>query len=103
MATLAEIAQVREKINEPTEAVFTDARLEAIIDAAGSLDVAAAEIWRVKAARYADLVDIQEGSSRRSLGDLYEQALSMATQFDSLSPSPTSGMRPARTRPIVRP
>ena len=109
MAAAEDIAVVRVNVNEPTEDHYTDAQLGAIIDEYdGNLDAASAAIWRVKAGRYADLVDVQEGSSRRSLGDLHEQALAMARTFADTAAGGgggviTGGMRPGRTRPIERP
>jgi len=107
MATAEEISAVRANVNEPTEDHYSDDQLSAIIDSYdGDLDSASAAIWRMKAGRYADLADVQEGSSRRSLGDLHEQALAMAKTFADTAASGgaiTGGMRPGRTRPIERP
>lgn len=108
MATATQIAVVRANVNEPTEDQYTDEQIGEVIDAYDeNLDAASAAIWRVKAGRYADLVDVQEGSSRRSLGDLHEQALGMANVFAGQAASGGSGvvggMRPGRTRPIERP
>jgi hypothetical protein len=106
MATAEDIAEVRVNVNEPTEDHYSDDQLSSIIDAYGDLDAASAAIWRLKAGRYADLADVQEGSSRRSLGDLHEQALAMAKTYADTAASGgavTGGMRPGRTRPIERP
>jgi hypothetical protein len=107
MATAEEVAVVRVNTNEPTEDHYSDVMISDLIDAwEGNLDAASAAIWRMKAGRYADLADVQEGSSRRSLGDLHEQALAMAKSFASTAASGgeiTGGMRPGRTRPIERP
>ena len=107
MASVDEIEVVRANTNEPTQDHYTDAQLSDIIDAwDGNLDAASAAVWRMKAGRYADLADVQEGSSRRSLGDLHEQALAMAKTFATSAAgggSVDGGMRPGRTRPIERP
>jgi hypothetical protein len=107
MATAEDIAAVRVNINEPTADHYDDDQISTIIDDYnGSLDSASAALWRMKAGRYADLADVQEGSSRRSLGDLHEQALAMAKTFADTAASGgaiTGGMRPGRTRPIERP
>lgn len=106
MATAEDIAAVRANVNEPTNDHYSDDQIGTIIDDyGGNLDAASAAIWRMKAGRYADLADVQEGSSRRSLGDLHEQALAMAKTFADTSVSGviTGGMRPGRTRPIERP
>jgi hypothetical protein len=107
MATATEIATVRVNVNEPTEDHYSDEQIDSIIEEyGGNLDAASAAIWRMKAGRYADLADVQEGSSRRSLGDLHEQALNMARTFADTAVSGgalSGGMRPGRTRAIERP
>ena len=106
MATAEDIAEVRANTNEPNEDHYTDDQLSSIIDSWGDLDAASAAIWRLKAGKYADLADVQDGSSRRSLGDLHEQALAMAKSYSDLAASGGStigGMRPGRTRAIERP
>jgi hypothetical protein len=107
MATAEDISVVRVNTNEPTEDHYSDELLSNLIDSyEGDLNSASAAVWRTKAGRYADLADVQEGSSRRSLGDLHEQALAMAKTFADTAASGgsiTGGMRPGRTRPIERP
>jgi hypothetical protein len=105
MATVTDIAIVREQINDP-DLVFPDERIGDLIDSlGGDLAKASAHFWRIKASRFAELVDIQEGTSRRSLSQLYDQALNLAGTFDaqSIEVTETLGIRPGRTRPIVRP
>lgn len=85
MATEAEVARLRLLIGEPTDEVYTDADLNARLDAAsGDSNRVAYEIWTEKAAASAELVDISEGGSSRKMGDIYEQALNMAKHFGSL-------------------
>ena len=107
MATASEIAVVRANVNEPGTDHYTDAQIDELIETyGGNLEAASAAIWRMKAGAYADLADVQEGSSRRSLGDLHEQALAMAREFAGQAASggvSIGGMRPGRTRPIERP
>jgi hypothetical protein len=105
MATAEDINVVRANTNEPSTDNYSDDQISEVIDAYGDLDAASGAIWRIKAGKYADLADVQEGSSRRSLGDLHEQALAMAKTFDSQAASGgvIGGMRPGRTRPIERP
>lgn len=107
MATPEQIALVRRYVNEPGTEAYTDVALGALIDANDSnLEITAGGVWREKAARYAELVDVQEGSSRRALGDLYEQAIAMASSWESRSGGDGGvviGRRAARTRQIVRP
>jgi hypothetical protein len=102
MATIDEVAQLRRLINDvDMPQTYTDSDLELLIDANG-VNVSGAIIWREKAASMATLVDVQEGSSRRSLGDLYEQALSMA-KFLEGADTGGSTMRNGTTRLIERP
>lgn len=106
MATTADVAMLREYINEPTTDIYSDDRLSELIDATGGdLRKTASVVWSSKAARYAGLVNVQEGSSRRDLGALHSQALTMAAHWSQAEPGEpeVTTMRPARTRPIVRP
>lgn len=103
MATPDQILALRRLVNELADAEpYTDEALNIRIDAAeGDLRVVARDIWTEKAAGYAELVDVQEGSSRRALGDLYEQAMKMSAGFtDDVT---TTRKRSSRTRAIVRP
>ena len=82
MATEADVTRLRLLIGEPTPEVYTNADLDDRIDtAAGDLNKVAFDIWTEKAASAAELVDISEGGSSRKMGDIYEQALSMAKHF----------------------
>lgn len=105
MASVADIAALRLLIAEPDVETYTDAMLGAEIDADdGDLNKAAFNIWTQKAARSAELVDISEGGSSRKMGDIYEQALSMAKHFAGLiiggEPEPLSRTRVHKlTRP----
>ncbi len=99
MATPEQVTELRRLINEPDNVEpWTDAVLGARIDAAtGSLTTLAATIWSEKAAQYAGLVDVKEGSSDRKLSQLHRQALDMAASF-----APGDGARGTRTRRIER-
>ena len=105
MATTEQIALLRVMINEPlNEAPYTDALLGAAIDAATTLNAAAASIWESKAASVAHLVDISEGGSSRKNGDIYEQYLAMAKLYTTKD-IPGEGAPTARqsmTREIQR-
>lgn len=90
--------ETQDKIN------YTDADLDILILAsAGNLNVAAASIWREKAAGYADLVDISEAGSSRKNSDLYNRAQAQADYFSKAS---TAGVALVEgfstTRRIVR-
>ena len=106
MATAAQIATVRLNVNEPTTEWLTDQQIGDVIDAADEdINAASAQVWRLKAGKYADLSDVSEGTSKRSLGDLHEQAITMAKSYEDTAASggSTSGLRPGRTRAIERP
>ena len=68
---------------------------------------AAAEIWAEKAGSVGDLMDIQEGSSRRNLSQLAKQAEDRANFFTNLCMVQTGqndpSARSSKTIPIVRP
>lgn len=84
MATAGEIAALRLLIAETDDVEpFTDVFLSSAFDTAGDLDSAAATLWRYKAAASADLVNVAESGSSRSLGDLHKNALAMAKDFDT--------------------
>jgi hypothetical protein len=103
VATEAQLEELRRLVSEPdNEPPYTDQVLLDRIDAESDLRKLAGILWTEKAARYSELVNVQEGSSRRDLGKLHEQALSMAQHFGDDAASSTS-FRRARTRPIVRP
>lgn len=106
MATAEEIAALRLLIAEPTDETYTDEVLSDLLD--GGSDYAVAyQIWTQKAAGFAVLVDITEGGSTRKMGDLYEQALSMAEQMRTRAISPIfppDGSGPGmRIRKLTRP
>lgn len=82
MATPEEIARLRLLIAERSSEVYTDEDLDTrLATADDDPNKVAYEIWTEKAAAAAELVDISEGGSSRKMGDVYEQALSMARHF----------------------
>lgn len=102
MATAAQIKDLRALLDEPDTTTYSDATLSTRIDAAkGDLYPLASQIWREKAARYAGLIDVQEGSSNRKMSQLYQNALSMASSL-VVDVTGASSRRKARTRPIER-
>jgi hypothetical protein len=107
MATVEEIAALRLLIAEDTQDPYTDAELGVMLDAAANQYVVAYEIWTNKAAATAGLVDISEGGSSRKMGDLYEQALSMAEQMRlravSATQPPDGFGSGTRVRKLTRP
>lgn len=82
MATIEDIALVREFIAEPdADGPWTDARIEGFVDLTANVYYAAAEVWGVKAANAAALVNVAESGSSRSLGDLLKQAQAMEAYY----------------------
>lgn len=103
MATPEQISELRLKIAEPNDvAPWTSAVLSDVIDATGSLDAAAAEVWRGKAAAVAHLVNISEGGSSRSTGDLYKNYTEMANVFEDQATDGAGVRSASRTRKMVR-
>lgn len=105
MATAQQILDLRVMINEPTQTPYSDAALNARIDAEaadGNLRPLAGAIWREKSGRYSELVDVQEGSSKRSLSQLQGSALKMAAYYEGGADGGTA-VRASRTRAIERP
>lgn len=105
MATPEEIAALRLMVAEPNDvAPYTDAVLGAMLDAVSGESIGvAATVWEQKAAAAANLVDMSEGGSSRKMGDLYEQALSMAAHFAARVPPDGSAVKGARLHKLVRP
>lgn len=106
MANSDEIKALRVLVNEvPEDSEFDDSQLSEIFDAAADMNAAAAQVWRVKAASYADLVSMSEGNSSRQWSNAYKQALEMAEVFQRISDfdnDPSSGRPTAISRKIVR-
>lgn len=104
MATSEQIAQLRVMINDTATPQDYDApSLSAAIDrAAGDLNKAAGAVWAQKAAKFAGLVDVTEGSSSRKLSQLQAQAIVMANFYGADTSSDGTPTR-SRTRPITRP
>lgn len=105
MATPEQITELRELVNDNASPyVFGAPQLSAAIDAAlGDVRKAAGQVWSIRASRYAMLVDTTEGSSSRKLGNLYKQALEMATFYGGAEASSSTPTARSGTRAIVRP
>ena len=104
MATPAQIAELRIKINEPVDAEpWTDQVLGMLIDAAaGDTNAVAKTVWEGKAASVAHLVDISEGGSSRKMSDMYKNFLAIAKTFEPDNGTGPSGQRAPMTREITR-
>lgn len=86
MATEAEIASLRRATAlAADDATYTDSLLGGLIDDLG-FQAASATVWREKAATVAGLVDTTESGSSRSLSQLRDAYLGMAT---AVNPDPT--------------
>lgn len=96
MATEDEIAALRLLIAESTEAKYTDSQLSDRLDADGSENLTAYQVWTEKAASIAMLADISEGGSSRSQGQLMDKALKMATLFKQRYDEETATPDPVR-------
>lgn len=99
MASTESIVLFRQLVGEivpgggtDSDTMFTDDQVTAIIDAAADINSAAAEGWRQKAARYADMVDVSEAGESLDLSDLHEKALKQVKYFEGLV-SATGGTR----------
>lgn len=105
MATSDQITELRAKagiVNDDTYG--DDVALSALIDASASVDAAAGDLWRRKAATYADLVDTSESGSSRSLSQLHRNAIEMSRFFGAtpVNDDPLDGRLVARSRRAVR-
>lgn len=90
--------------DDGTDPMFSDAELTNILSDAGSdPERAAADAWVMKAAKYAELVDVTEGNASRAMSDLHVHALAMVKQFQKSSTGPTEGRtRVGRIRRAAR-
>lgn len=101
--------KLRNLLGEPipasgTEAdtLFTTAALtELLEDNNNNLDRAAYEGWRIKAAHYANLVDVTDGNATRAMSDLLDNADKMVRSYLRSSDGPTEGR--TRVGRIIRP
>lgn len=86
---MAAIDDLRRAVNEPKgESDYNDDQLNAILaENDGNLPAAAAAVWREKAAKAAELVDLVEGASSRKLSDLSANALRMAAMYQGQADS----------------
>lgn len=103
MASQAQVTQLRLLIGDSD---LTDEQLGVIIDSEQTIQGAAAQVWQSVAGEYADLVNISEAGSSRSLGSLHQNALNMAKYYrglDSPSDQLPGAVAVTRTRAIERP
>lgn len=86
MATASQISDVRANTNEPDDTNgYTDIVIGTLIDALGNnVNLASGAIWRRKAAKFAELVDVSEAGASRKMSDLFKHATAMADHFDAV-------------------
>lgn len=65
------------------DTLFSEAQIVDLLDRHATVESAAAEGWDKKAAVFTNLVDVQEGDSKRSMSDLSLNAQKMADHFRS--------------------
>lgn len=102
MATQAEIADLRVKVQELTNAEpYTDTYLGNMIDQY-TVRGAAREIWQAKASSVAHLVDVSEGGSSRKMSDIHKHYLSIAESFNDPTEAEVVAQAAPRSRRIER-
>lgn len=95
MATVEEITQAKSMVPDTT---LSDAEIGAIIDASECLNQAVGKIWGQLAGVLANLVNISEAGSSRSMGQLSDNALKMAKYYADLGCGAIPGETTSRTR-----
>lgn len=85
MASTSDIGIVRRNVNESTDETYTDDVISAMVDADGVAGASAA-IWREKAGRYSDLVNVSEAGASHAYSDLHRNALNMAKSYGDVTP-----------------
>lgn len=108
MATPADIALLRSWIEDPLgEGItpqFPDEYLGEMIDSNTSLKRTAAQIWLIKAGRYAKMHNISESNSTRAMGSIYKNMLEIADKWSKAADDEdTSADAATRIRRIQRP
>lgn len=112
MATPAELAQLRDMINELDDSHgWTDEKLTEVLDRTENTDgtvnlrKAASEIWEAKAGGLTTLNDVAESGSSRRLSQSFDHALKMAALFGSSDEDAVAADLASRpqSQKIVRP
>lgn len=71
------------------DTMFTDDEVLGFLTQCNQLiNLSSAAAWRVKAARLAALVDVQEGNSSRKMSQAYTSAIAQAKYYSSLPENP---------------
>lgn len=74
-----------------TDTLFSDAEIVDLLETEGSVERAALGGWRVKAAHFANLVNVTEGNASREMSDLLKNAQEMIKLYTRSSTGPTEG------------
>jgi len=91
MATDVELETIRRMTAlDPDDPTYTDSLVGGMIDDLG-MEAAIVQIWREKAAGVAELVDITESGSSRSLSKLRDAYLGMADALKPVTVEPPGG------------
>lgn len=91
---ITDAARLRGLLNDVDEddPVLSDEQIKDLLQQSdGDVERAAYDGWRMKAAYYADLVDITEGNASRKMGDLHKHALDMMSAYSRTRGGPTEG------------
>lgn len=99
MATPSSMAQLRKLLGEEIpedgtsqDTLFSDEELQLLLSSnPGNLERAAYDGWRIKAAHFANLVDVTDGNASRAMSDLMDNADKMVKIFARSSLGPTEG------------
>lgn len=96
---------LRRLVDEPAKSSKYDSnKLAAILLLHNNnANLAAGQIWTEKAAVYSQLVDMQEGDTKRNLSDLMKNALQMAKLCRDSASTGDTGVRPTTAKRIIRP
>lgn len=103
MASTEDVARLRRLADVADITAYPSQDLSDRIDAAGSVEAAAADLWRERAASYSGLVDTTEGSSSRKLSQLRTAALEMASFYEGSVDVVVAVADRPRSRAITRP
>lgn len=83
-----------------TDTLFLDEQIQDLLDTTSDENAAVAKGWRIKAAKFASLVDTAEGTSKRAMSDLHKNALAMAAAYGDNTVAGAGGA--TKTHKIVR-
>jgi hypothetical protein len=74
-----------------SDTLFTEEEISDLLEQSNSVERAAYEGWRVKAARLSSLVDTTEGNVQRKFSQLLSNAQDMIKTYSRASEGPTEG------------